>query len=114
VLLWQAKHGEHLDHLQRIRDAGERVPELDDQPELAKANGPVYSMFLRISSSRSIGMALGPIPSLAIGDDLDRYWPNLDLDEQLEVTELITEMDGAYLKHHETESKKKSKTPPRK
>lgn len=56
-----------------------------------------YEAFGKLTTCRSIGMGVGPIPWLAVNEFGKRY--GLDLEEQEDLEFLISSMDDAYLKH---------------
>lgn len=66
-----------------------------------------WEAFVHLSTCRSVGMAEGPIPWLAIHEYANRF--SLDSDSFDRLLKIISAMDREYLKLKEKEYKKKSK-----
>lgn len=83
---------------QAVRSGLPLPARIENSPSILPGLELYYLGFLEISSSRSIGWSLGPIPWLAI----EQYSQIKELDE--EQTEAmhhhIVAMDTAFLRHH--------------
>jgi len=88
-----------------LREDREIPDEIAFAPEIGSGLELYYYGFMDISSSRQIGMGLGPIPWKIVHD----YCVALELDEdQTEAMHYhIAEMDGAFMEHNRSKSKGK-------
>jgi hypothetical protein len=75
-----------------------------DAPELQFGLEWVYSAFGKLTTCRSVGMGIGPIPWTAINEFALRY--GLSEDDQDDFEFLIEQMDDAYVKHMNEKSEK--------
>jgi hypothetical protein len=74
----------------------EPPPEFHNQPELWPEAEFYWKAFSDLSSDRTIGMGLGPIPFSAIVRYAELYGL-ADLDEFERLREIVSEVDGEYL-----------------
>lgn len=88
-----------------LRD-GMPLPEhIQNAPELTHGLVLYYNAFQDLSSCRSLGMSLGPIPWTAIDQYCQRHGIK---DEQYDdMFHHVNELDEAYRAHVEAEAKKK-------
>lgn len=81
-----------------MRESGTRVKALENKPQLHDYLIWVWNAFHQLSSTRNVGMAVGPIP----WDSLDQFAQRhgIEDEDQFEnFRHLITVMDSAYLEH---------------
>ena len=77
---------------------GRTLPEkIQNAPVLEKGLELFFNAWMELNTTRSIGMAVGPIPWLAVHEYAN--WYELDDDQRDALHYHVNEMDSAYFKH---------------
>jgi hypothetical protein len=96
-------HGEHAEAVQKqVEDQKlpfEKWPKfLRDRPVLLPGLELYYAAFMDLSTTRSIGFGIGPIPITAIYEYADRE--DFEPDTRQALFEHVRAMDTAFLRYH--------------
>lgn len=95
-MTWGLEWGPQVPKLVRAGVDLERAPFMQNAPDLPEHLEWVYEAFWALSSSRQIGMGIGPIPF----EPIDRYADRYHIEDFEEFHHLIRAMDAAFLEHH--------------
>lgn len=95
------RYGKDADALEAMAASGRHVPAIDSRPEVL-AWGWLWEAYLDLSTCRSIGMAVGPIPWTAI----HLYGQGLGVHDRWMLGEVIRHLDSLWRKESERDTAK--------
>ena len=94
-----------------MQRAGKRVPALDNRPDIVGLSWD-WQAFWELSTCRSLGALMGPIPWTAI--HVYAQAQGLNTDEAQLLHEAVRHMDTVWLNYHTEAAKVKTKSQPTK
>lgn len=90
--------------IEQAAQAGDDLPEkIKNAPELLRGLSLYYNAFQDLSSTRAVGMSLGPIPWMAINDYCLTY--EITGEQREDMFYHVAAMDNVYRSHVESKSK---------
>lgn len=105
MLQWHLRHGKHLEWFFSLEENGTQVRALDDMPTLYPDLAGSWKAFWDLSGSRSVGLAIGPIPFSEIAAYCTFY--GITGESANRLIRHVQILDMTFLEHHKPPDKTK-------